>query len=62
MEGTYGDPLVQLSGQFRADQILKHVIKGIVHRLEAFEVFHQYCSTLLNCFSEALPVDTVPSA
>ena len=30
MEGTYKDHLVQLPDQFRADQKLKHAIKGVV--------------------------------
>jgi len=33
LEGTYSDHLVQLPDQFRADQKLKHVIKGIVQML-----------------------------
>ena len=29
LEGTYSDHLVQLPDQFRADQRLRHVIKGL---------------------------------
>ena len=30
LDGTYNDHLLQLPDQFRADQKLKHVTKGIV--------------------------------
>ena len=30
LEGTYNDHLVQLPDQFRADQKLKYIIKGMV--------------------------------
>jgi len=44
LEGTYNDHLVELPDHFRADQKLKHVIKGIGQMLlkhwQAWDIDH----------------------